>query len=391
MTDPNYQNINFLTSGQRKIFNNLKKIEEAKKILLKESIGKEGYFASAVSLDGLNSKREVILTMLTDALTLTKALMNESLYNSNNSSETADLRTKVSNLVNNVQNVLNNSLKSDLTTKTVSDFAISLNDCFLVSTSSPASAVDNMVTYGVFAGVYKKVIGMMRNYNPYSRTSKAKKERKGLGEMGSVTEKTKPEFTTIARTLTDKTKDTQWIYNHINTSLPICCIDKLICIMNDTSSVHNLLGPHVKAIDKLNDVVGGSALSYFSFISFYFNYGDGQINDSQKLRPKISKDSKGTWIVKGVVYPERLNIDNEIKRSKKSITNGDGTQRAYDIYLIASGACKKLDYNTKGAFNAYGNMGYYTDPTELYNDMFQTNNTTGQVERRPPGDVNKTI
>lgn len=370
MSRTTYQNSNFLSTGQRKIFKNLQKIEDANAILLKKEIGEEGYFASAVSLDGLNSKRTTILNMLTDALTLTKALMNDKLYDATISADTSTIRTKVSTLINSIQTVFNSSLKSDLTATNVKNLAINLNNCFPVS-STPATAIENMVTYGVFAGVYKKVVGMMKNYNPYSRTSKAKSGKRGLGKMKSAPVHSKPHFTTIAKDLTDKTRDIQWIYGHINTSLPICCIDKLICIMNDTASIHSLLGEYVQSIDKLNNVVGGTPLSYFSYISFYFNYGVGTIEDSQKLRLKIFKDDEGSWLVDGVVYPERLNIKNEIKRSKKSSASGNGENRAYDIYILAGGACSKVDDELKKDTAVRGSMGYYTDVNQLYSDKFK--------------------
>ena len=372
MSRTTYQNSNFLTTGQRKIFKNLQKIEEANKILLKNEIGQDGYFASAVSLDGLNSKRTAILNMLTDALTLTKALMNDKLYDATINSDTSVIRTKVSTLINSIQTVFNNSLSSDLTAENVRNLAINLNNCFPVS-STPASAIENMVTYGVFAGVYKKVVGMMKNYNPYSRTSKAK-SKKGLGKMKAAPDHSKPHFTTIAKDLTDKTRDIQWIYGHINTSLPICCIDKLICIMNDTASIHSLLGSYVAKIDKLNNIVGGTALSYFSYISFYFNYGVGTIEDSQKLRLKIFKDDEGSWLVDGVVYPERLNIKNEIKRSKKSAASGNGENRAYDIFILAGGTCSKVDDRLTKDTAVKNSMGYYTDVNQLYPNKFKKEN-----------------
>ena len=370
MSNATYQNSNFLSAGQRKIFKNLQKIEDANAILLKKKIGEEGYFASAVSLDGLNSKRTAILNMLTDALTLTKALMDDKLYDATINSDTSDIRTKVSTLINSIQTVFNNSLSSDLTATNVRNLAINLNNCFPVS-SLPATAIDNMVTYGVFAGVYKKVVGMMKNYNPYSRTSKAKSSKRGLGKMKSAPAHSKPHFTTIAKDLSDKTRDIQWIYGHINTSLPICCIDKLICIMNDTASIHSLLGSYVAKIDKLNNVVGGTALSYFSYISFYFNYGVGTIEDSQKLRLKIFKDDEGSWLVDGVVYPERLNIKNEIKRSKKSSASGNGENRAYDIYILANGTCSKVNDRLAKDSAVRDSMAYYTDVNQLYSDKFK--------------------
>lgn len=386
MSNQKYQNSNFLSAGQRKIFKNLQKIDAANTVLLKPEIGKQGYFASAVSLDGLNSKRAAILTMLTDALTLTKALMNDELYDANISSVTSNLRTKVSTLIDTVQGVLNSSLGSQLNAEGVKNLAINLNNCFDVP-PKPGNAIDSMVTYGVFAGVYKKVVGMMKNYNPYSRTEKAKTGKKGLGEMKETPISSKPFFTTIAKDLTDKTKDVQWIYAHLNTSLPICCIDKLICIMNDTASIHTLLSSYVKSIDKLNNIVGGTPLSYFSYISFYFNYGIGTLEDCQKLRLKIDKDEEGGWLLNGVVYPERLNIKNEIKRSIKSSASGDGNNRAYEVYIIAGGACSKISDELTRTTPVKDSMGYYTDASQLYSDKFQVNN--GQVVERPPGDITK--
>ena len=384
MSNTLYQNTNFLTAGQRKIFKNLQKVDDSNKILLKKAIGEEGYFASAVSLDGLNSKKGKILTMLTDALTLTKCLMNDKLYDSTINTDTSDIRTKVTTLINSIQGVFNNSLGSELDASGVRTLAINLNNCFPVS-STPATAIDNMVTYGVFAGVYKKVVGMMKNYNPYSRTSKAKSGKKGLGEMKPGNKSSRPHFTTIAKDLSDKTKDIQWIYGHLNSSLPICCIDKLICIMNDTASIHSFLGKYVKAIDKLNNIVGGTALSYFSYISFYFNYGVGGIDDSQKLRLKIFKEDDGSWLVDGVVYPERLNIKNEIKRSKKSSADGDGNNRAYDIYIIANNQCSKVDDKLAKDASVRGSMGYYTDVNTLYPDKFKKeNNEKNEIKEIPP-------
>ena len=215
-----------------------------------------------------------------------------------------------------------------------------------------------------------KVVGMMKNYNPYSRTSKAKTGKKGLGKMKASPVSSKPQFTTIAKDITDKTKDVQWIYGHLNTSLPICCIDKLICIMNDTASIHTLLGKYVQSIDKLNNIVGGTALSYFSYISFYFNYGTGTMEDSQKLRLKINKDPDGSWILGGVVYPERLNIKNEIKRSLKSSASGDDQNRAYDIYILANNQCNKINDQLTRDSPVKGSMGYYTDVNSLYPEKF---------------------
>lgn len=352
-----YASRNYLTSGQKKLFKKLDSLEDGRKILTSDSIKNSGYFVSAGSLTGLNSKRDALKTLLDNALDLTKLLFSDSLYDSKNSKETARLRKAVSNLIEGVKNTIDDALSSELDEASLATFAKNLNSRFNITVGGLGdNAVKDMVTYGVFAGVYKKVIAMMKNYNPFSRTTKGNNGRQGLGQMGSLTA-SRPEETVIAKTIEDKSTTSQWILNHINTSLPICCIDKLICITNDISNIHKLLGSYVAETDKLNDVVGGTPLSYFSYISFYYSEGTGTLNDARKLRPKIYKETEG-WVVKGLLYPERLNLDNEVRRSRKSITQDEN--RAYDVFIIVDGKVTNAK-NLSGSSNIGGNIGYKTD------------------------------
>lgn len=355
-----YASQNYLSSGQKKLFKKLDSIADGRKILTSDPIKNSGYFVSAGSLSGLNNKRTALKTLLDDALDLTKLLFSDSLYDTKNNKETTRIRKAVSNLIEGVKNTIDGALNNDLDEVSLATFAKNLNNHFIITNGGMGeNAVSDMVTYGVFAGVYKKVIAMMKNYNPFSRTSKGKNGKQGLGKMGTLTA-SKPEESVIAKTIEDKTSSSQWILNHINTSLPICCIDKLICITNDISNIHKLLGSYVAETDKLNDVVGGTPLSYFSYISFYYSEGNGTLNDARKLRPKIYKETDG-WVVKGLLYPERLNLDNEIRRSKKSITQDQN--RAYDVFIIVDGKVTNAK-NLTGSSNIGGNIGYKTDFTK---------------------------
>lgn len=352
-----YASRNYLTSGQKKLFKKLDSLEDGRKILTSDSIKNSGYFVSAGSLTGLNNKRAALKTLLDNALDLTKLLFSDSLYDSKNSKETARLRKAVSDLIEGVKNTIDDALSSELNEASLATFAKNLNSRFIIIDGGlGGNAVKDMVTYGVFAGVYKKVIAMMKNYNPFSRTTKGNNGRQGLGKMGTL-DASRPEETVIAKTIEDKSTTSQWILNHINTSLPICCIDKLICITNDISNIHKLLGSYVAETDKLNDVVGGTPLSYFSYISFYYSEGTGTLNDARKLRPKIYKETEG-WVVKGLLYPERLNLDNEVRRSRKSITQDEN--RAYDVFIIVDGKVTNAK-NLSGSTNIRGNIGYKTE------------------------------
>lgn len=352
-----YASRNYLTSGQKKLFKKLDSLADGRKILTSDPIKNSGYFVSAGSLSGLNSKRVALKTLLDDALDLTKLLFSDSLYDPKNNKETARIRKAVSDLIEGVKNTIDGALSNDLDEATLATFAKNLNNRFIITEGGFAeNAVKDMVTYGVFAGVYKKVIAMMKNYNPFSRTSKGNNGKQGLGKMGSLTA-SRPEETVIAKTIEDKSTTSQWILNHINTSLPICCIDKLICITNDISNIHKLLGSYVAEADKLNDVVGGTPLSYFSYISFYYSEGTGTLNDARKLRPKIYKETEG-WVVKGLLYPERLNLDNEVRRSRKSITQDEN--RAYDVFIIVDGKVTNAK-NLSGSTNIGGNIAYKTE------------------------------
>lgn len=350
-----YGSLNFLSSGQRKLFKKLIEVEECKAILKSEALKNgENYFASASSLTGIVEKGATIEKFLTDALTLTRGLFNNELYESGDG--TADMRGLVQGVCNNVLTAIKN-LNQNSTEDKMKLFANNLNNCFPIKVGSSASdEIKKMVTYGIFAGTYKKVIAMMKNYNPNSRTKTVtKKKRAGLGKVDTDTsDLVDPQLTVIAKTRTDKSKDSRWIYSHLNTSLPVCCIDKIICILNDLREVHNLMYPHVAVIDKLNDVIGGGVLSYFSYIAFYHNYNGNTLELSRRLRLKIEKGAKG-WKIKSILYPERLNIDNEIKRASKSLT--DGSTRAYDVYFIIGGKVQKATSET-GSTSANNYFGY---------------------------------
>lgn len=353
MSESQYNSTNFLTASQRRLFKKLDGFEDGRAILTSKEIKGSEYFVSAGSLTGLNSKAAKLKKLLDDALELTKLLMNDKLYNEKNKEETADLRKSVSDLIDDVKTHIDSGLDGKLTSSTLRTFAFNLNSKFALKENETADeGIKKMVTYGVFANVYKKIIGLLKNYNPESRT-KPDSTRQGLGEMATDNPSEPYVESVLSKTIKDKGSDHQWILNHINTSLPICCIDKLICITNDSSKIHTLIGEYVKKTDKLNDVVGGTPLSFFSYISFYYAT-TGTIDSAKKLRPKIAKSKTG-WLVRGVLYPERLNLQNEIRRSKKSITTDEN--RAYEVYLIKGGLVKKVDDE---ATSLIGNMGYTT-------------------------------
>lgn len=349
-----YASLNYLSSGQRKLFNNLIEVENCKTILKSSNIKGENYFASASSLAGVSNKGAIIEKFLTDALTLTKGLFDNQLYE--NEDGTADMRVAVQGVCDKVLAAIN-GFSGNTTEEKMQAFAKKLNNCFPIIEGSRAdSEIKKMVTYGIFAGTYKKVIAMMKNYNPYSRAKTVtKKKRAGLGEADdNIEDLVDPQLTVIAKTRIDKNKDGKWIYSHLNTSLPVCCIDKIICILNDLREVHNLMSPYVGVIDKLNDVIGGGVLSYFSYIAFYHNYKGNRLENSRRLRLKIDKGASG-WKIRSILYPERLNIDNEIKRASKSLA--DASTRAYDVFFIINGVVSK-GTNETGTLSADNYLGY---------------------------------
>lgn len=348
----NYNSKNYLTASQKRLFKKLDNFKEGHTILTSVEIQKKDYFVSAGSLSGLNDKTSKLVKLLSDALDLTKLLMNETLYS--DKENTKELRESVANVAEDVKTQISTGLTGSLNSSGLRTFAFNLNSKFALTENQNAGVgIKKMLIYGIFANVYKKIIGMLKNYNPFSRSTEGK-GKQGLGVMADSAPEEAYVDSVLSKTIEDKGSDHQWILNHINTSLPICCIDKLICITNDISKIHTLIGTYVSQTDKLTEVIGGSALSFFGYISFYYSDGNGNLDSARKLRPRIQKTTNG-WIVKGVRYPERLNLQNEIRRSKKSLTTSEN--RAYEVYLIVGGKIKKA---ADTATTISGNMGYST-------------------------------
>ena len=372
MTQGNYNSKNFLTAGQKRLFKILDNTASGHTILTSPQIQKDGYFASAGSLSGMNKKYTELKTFYDNALDLTALLFKDETYDEKIRSDVHNAIASVNTLIGNVKSTIDGALTGSLDEAGLKTFAKNLDDQFpIVLESAGSTAIDSMLKYGLFANAYKKVVAMLKNYNPYSRIKK-EGERQRLGNpVPDNNVKSEPYVESVlAKTKESKTSSPQWILNHINTSLPICCIDKLICITNDIKNIHTLLAGHVKVTDKINDVLGGSPLSFFSYISFFYNEGGKALSESRKLRPKIVKTSEG-WIVKGVMYPERLNIENEIKRSAKSITTND--ERAYEVYIIVNDSVASAYDFQNGDIKS---LGYKTD---FADKKFTGNKEPGQI------------
>ena len=372
MTQGNYNSKNFLTAGQKRLFKILDNTASGHTILTSPQIQKDGYFASAGSLSGMNKKYTELKTFYDNALDLTALLFKDETYDEKIRSDVHNAIASVNTLIGNVKSTIDGALTGSLDEAGLKTFAKNLDDQFpIVLESAGSTAIDSMLKYGLFANAYKKVVAMLKNYNPYSRIKKGT----GRQELGKPVDpnnvKSEPYVESVlAKTKEGKTSSPQWILNHINSSLPICCIDKLICITNDIKNIHTLLAGHVKVTDKINDVLGGSPLSFFSYISFFYNEGGKALSESRKLRPKIVKTSEG-WIVKGVMYPERLNIENEIKRSAKSITTND--ERAYEVYIIVNDSVASAYDFQNGDIKS---LGYKTD---FADKKFTGNKEPGQI------------
>lgn len=372
MTQGNYNSKNFLTAGQKRLFKKLDDIEEGHKILTSVPIQKDGYFASAGSLAGMNKRYAELKIFYDDALSLTYLLFKDETYDEKNLLTVKDTIAGVRALITGVKNTIDSALTGKLNEAGLKEFAASLDAQFPVTKNSTGiTAIANMLKYGLFANAYKKVVAMLKNYNPYSRLKKGT-GRQGLGNVAPDNSVPSAPYveSVLAKTIKDKGSSPQWILNHINTSLPICCIDKVICLTNDIKYIHSLLAPHVKVTDKINDVLGGSPLSFFNYISFFFNDGTKNLSSARKLRPKIAKTAEG-WIVKGVMYPERLNVENELKRSEKSITTGE--DRAYQVYFIINNNVVSGEDFSNTDVKA---LGYSTDYT---NEKFKDSNKAEEL------------
>ena len=372
MTQGKYNSKNFLTAGQKRLFKILDNTEEGHTILTSPQIQKDGYFASAGSLSGMNKKYTELKTFYDNALDLTALLFKDETYDEKIRTDVHDAITSVHTLIAKVKTTIDGALTGSLDESGLKTFAKKLDNEFPIVLGTAGSvAIDSMLKYGLFANAYKKVVAMLKNYNPYSRIKK-EGGRQRLGDpIADNKVKTEPYIESVlAKTKENKTSSPQWILNHINTSLPICCIDKLICITNDIKNIHSLLAAHVKVTDKINDVLGGSPLSFFSYISFFYNEGNKALSESRKLRPKIAKTNEG-WIVKGVMYPERLNIENEIKRSAKSITSNE--ERAYEVYIIVNDSVVSAYDFQNGDIK---NLGYTTD---FADEKFDGNKKPGEI------------
>lgn len=347
--------LNYFTPGQRKIYESIKNLDDAKTILNGDAASKQQYFAHASSFSTLTEKKAGIVKLTTDAVVLTKCLFDASIYENGLTGNT--ISTKVTTLCDTVKGVL--ETLSDVTDEnSLNTFTTNLDNCFPVDKNLD-TAIEQMTSYGVFSGTYKKVIAMLRNYNPYSRIYKQKKTRVPLGEPESKGVPTEPRTSILAQTKSDENdnkRDSKWIFGHLNSSLPICCIDKLIYLVMDTSVIHSKLSSYVKQINQLNPVIGGGLLSYFTFISFfYLSNASSGLSNAQKLRLKVIKGKEGGFHIESVVYPERLNIQNELKRAAKSADNGDESSRVYNVYYTNGTQVSKVDKNAKNetASSAY--------------------------------------
>lgn len=339
--------LNYLTPGQRRIYESIKNLDDAKTILNGDAATKQQYFAHASSFSTLSEKKAAIVKLTTDAVTLTKCLFDASIYENGLAGNT--ISTKVSTLCDTVNGVLK-TLENVTDEGTLNTFTTNLDGCFPVDKNLD-TAIEQMTSYGIFSGTYKKVIAMLRNYNPFSRIYKQKKTRVPLGEPDNKDVPTEPRTSILAQTKSDENdnkRDSKWIFGHLNSSLPVCCIDKLIYLVMDTSVIHTKLSKYVKQINQLNPVIGGGLLSYFTFISFYYlsNASSG-LSNAQKLRLKVIKGKEGGFHIESVVYPERLNIQNELKRAAKSADDGTETSRVYNVYYTNGTQVTKVDKNTK--------------------------------------------
>lgn len=339
--------LNYLTPAQRKIYESIKNLDDAKTILNGDAASKQQYFAHASSLSTLVEKKAAIVKLTTDAVTLTKCLFDAKVYENGLTGNT--ISTKVSDLCDTVNGVLK-TLENVTDEGTLTTFTTNLDGCFPVAADLD-TAIEQMTSYGIFSGTYKKVIAMLRNYNPFSRIYKQKKTRVPLGEPDNKGVPTEPRTSILAQTKSDENdnkRDSKWIFGHLNSSLPVCCIDKLIYLVMDTSVIHTKLSSYVKQINQLNSVIGGGLLSFFTFISFYYlNNASAGLSNAQKLRLKVIKGKEGGFHIEGVVYPERLNIQNELKRAAKSADDGLEESRVYNVYYTNGTKVAKVDKNTK--------------------------------------------
>ncbi len=212
-------------------------------------------------------------------------------------------------------------------------FVTSLNNCF---TLDVGTAIKNSYTYGLFMTLYKRVFNMIKVLHRTGKTIGG-----GGGTRKPLNQFSKGEIvdTTHARTITKKDSPF-WIDNHLNYTLPICCIDNLCVFINDTSftETSKTLSTYYTQMSQIAAKLGGSVGAYLSFIKFYYKpAGQESFDSSIKLKITPVPEDGGKFKLRAIKTSSTLNLDNECYRAKKSIMS---ETRVYDVYFLEGSTLK---------------------------------------------------
>lgn len=234
-------------------------------------------------------------------------------------------------------NLLLNGTECALLKNKSKDFVSSLDAVFNivgknVKTNADSLSGNKIGACGVYNSLYRKIVAMMKNLNPVSRKSKSR-VRKALT---SYEDGQGRELKTVrAKDYSKSERSSEWIEDHLDYSLLLCCIDKVCYIIREedvTSKVNEFMKGLAIYLDEFIPVCGGSVLSFLTSLRFYKGNTIGSEADgSHKVKLVLRRGDAGKFYFDCIVEVTELNIHNETYRANSSKTEG---KIPYQVYIF---------------------------------------------------------
>ena len=271
---------NYLSSGQKRLY---KRLVEKGTIL--EAANYADLFVSYSSWQQMQKEGK-----LNKSLQYFNKLVEELVKEVETTTEKNPVYSIVLDMCNSI-NLLLNGTECSLLRNTSKVFVESLDGIFDIVVNKTGQNVlsgNKIGACGVYNNLYRKVVAMMKNLNPFSRKTKSRSRKALTNYQAGQGSELK---TVRAKDYSKSERSTEWIEDHLDYSLLLCCIDKVCYIIREadvTAKVNDFMKGLAIHLDQFIPVCGGSVLSFLSSLRFY----KGQIN---------GKDADGSHKVKLVL------------------------------------------------------------------------------------------
>ena len=232
-------------------------------------------------------------------------------------------------------NLLVNGTECALLKNSSKEFVESLDSIFNIVVKKSGQNIlsgNKIGACGVYNNLYRKVVAMMKNLNPFSRKTKSR-SRKALTnhQAGQGSELT----TVRAKNYSKSERTTEWIEEHLDYSLLLCCIDKVCYIIREsdvTAKVNDFMKGLAIHLDQFIPVCGGSVLSFLSSLRFYKGQvGGSDADGSHKVKLVLRRGDEGNFYFDCIIEVTELNTYNEKYRANSSTTDG---KIPYQVYIF---------------------------------------------------------